>query len=201
MTESIRVLLVEDDAMVRGWVRLTLAGTEFDVIGEAAGADEAHALCARRRPQLLVIDYRLGDGLGTQLVKRLRESGHAAPAVLMTANAEEGFNELAREAGAQGTTLKTGSPDELLRTLRLARAGRPAFDSRHPRRAPGRAALSPREREVVRLIAAGATNREVAAALGVRPETVKTLLGRTFAKLAVRRRAEAVAVAHAQGML
>jgi DNA-binding CsgD family transcriptional regulator len=61
--------------------------------------------------------------------------------------------------------------------------------------------LSPREREVLELVAAGATNREVAAALGLGDETVKTLLSRTFAKLGVRRRAEAVSAAHARGLL
>ena len=68
-------------------------------------------------------------------------------------------------------------------------------------RAPGRGALSPREREVLKLVAAGSTNREIAQQLGVGDETVKTLLGRTFAKLGVKRRAEAVSAAHERGLL
>lgn len=199
--EPVAVLLVEDDAMVRGWVRLSLQGTEFRVVGEASGAAEAVELAARRAPAVLLVDYRLAGGVGTELVRDLRRAGVAAPAVLMTANAEPGFNELAREAGAQGTTLKTGQTEELLRALRLCAAGGTAFDSRHPRRDPGRAALSPREREVIKLVAAGATNREIAEALGVGAETVKTLLSRTFAKLGARRRAEAVATAHDLGIL
>jgi DNA-binding NarL/FixJ family response regulator len=119
----------------------------------------------------------------------------------MTANPERGFNEAGREGGAQGTTLKSGSPHELLAALRTVARGDSAFDSRHPPRPAGRAALSPREREVVRLVAGGATNREVAQALEVGEETVKTLLARTYAKLGVRRRAEAVAEAQKQGLL
>lgn len=198
---TVAVLLVEDDAMVRGWVRMSLEGTEFRLAGEAASAAEALGLVPRRAPDVLLVDYRLPDRLGTEFLRELRRSGHATPAVLMTANAEPGFNELAREAGAQGTSMKTGRSEELLNALRLAAAGGTAFDVRHPRRAAELAALSPREREVLSLVAAGATNREIAEQLEVGAETVKTLLARTFTKLGVRKRAEAVAVAHDLGIL
>ena len=195
------VLLVEDDSMVRGWVRLSLDGTEFRLAGEATTTAEAIALAQRRQPDLLLVDYHLPDGVGTELVRELRRLGVSAPAIVMTANTQRGFNEAAREAGAQGTVLKTGKLDELLGALRAVTSGEDAFDGRHPQRAPGRAALSPREREVLRLVAAGSTNREIAAALEVGDETVKTLLARTFAKLGVRRRAEAVSAAHKHGLL
>jgi DNA-binding NarL/FixJ family response regulator len=195
------LLLVEDDSMVRSWVRLALQGSEFRLAGEAGSAGEALDLASRRNPDLFLIDYRLPDGVGTQLVRQLRERGVQAPAVVMTANPERGFNEAAREGGAQGTTLKSGSAVDLLETLRAVARGELGFDSRHPPRPSGRGALSPREREVVRLVAGGSTNREVAAALGVGEETVKTLLARTYAKLGVRRRAEAVAEAQKQGLL
>jgi DNA-binding NarL/FixJ family response regulator len=195
------LFLIEDDSMVRGWVRLALGGSEFRLAGEARSRAEALDLVTRRQLDLLLVDYRLPDALGTQLVRELREAGIAAPAVLMTANPERGFNEAAREGGAQGTTVKSGSQHELLDALRTVARGETAFDSRHPPRPAGRAALSPREREVVRLVAGGATNREVAAALEVGEETVKTMLARTYAKLGVRRRAEAVAEAQKQGLL
>lgn len=198
---SVAVLLIEDDSMVRGWVRLALEGSEFRLVGEAATGAEVPDLLTRRRPDLMLLDYRLPDTLGTELLRSLRQAGVDTPAILMTANPERGFNEAAREAGAQGTTLKSGSPPELLDALRALVDARSSFDVRHPPRPAGRAALSPREREVVRLVASGATNREVAAALEVGEETVKTLLARTFAKLGVRRRAEAVAEAQRQGLL
>jgi DNA-binding NarL/FixJ family response regulator len=199
--QEVHVLLVEDDAMVRGWVRLSLRNSEFRLAGEAEDAATATDLCARRAPDLLLLDYRLPDLVGTELLRELRRRGVAAPAILMTANGERGMNEAAREAGAQGTVLKTGRADELLLALRLVNDGGDSFDGRHPRRPSGEGALSPRERQVLELVAAGATNREVAAALGLGDETVKTLLGRTFAKLGVRRRAEAVSAAHARGLL
>lgn len=199
MTAS--VLVVEDDAMVQSWLRLALEGSQFRLAGVASSAAETDDLIERRRPDLLLVDYRLPDGVGTELVRRLRQQGLALPAIMMTANTEPGFNEAAREAGAQGSVLKSGSVDELLSALRNVAAGQDAFDVRHPKRPPGRAALTPREREVLRWIASGATNREVANELGVGEETVKTLLARTFAKLGVKKRAEAVAQAHEQGLL
>lgn len=201
MSAELSVVLVEDDAMVRGWVRLALEGTEFRVNGEAGSAAEARELVPRRAPGVLLVDYRLPDGTGTELVRELRQGGITSPAVLFTANAERGFNEFARESGAQGTTLKTGRADELLNALRAVAAGETAFDPRHPRRPAGRGALSPREREVLRLVAAGRTNKEIAGELDVGSETVKTLLARTFAKLGVKRRAEAVEVGHNLGLL
>lgn len=202
MTGSeVSVLLVEDDSMVRGWVRLSLEGSEFRIAGEAPTAAEAVELARRRAPDVLLVDYRLPDRMGTEFLRELRQRGTRAPAVLMTANMERGFNEAAREAGAQGSVLKTGRVDELLAALRSVLRGELAFDSRHPRRPSGRGALSPREREVLRLVAEGATNREIASALDVGEETVKTLLARTFAKLGVRRRAEAVSAAHERGVL
>lgn len=198
---DVSVLLVEDDAMVRGWVRLSLRNSEFRLAGEAEDAVSAIDLCARRAPDLLLLDYRLPDMVGTELLRELRRRGVAAPAVLMTANGQRGMNEAAREAGAQGSVLKTGSAEELLLALRLVVSGGDSFDGRHPRRLAGEGALSPREREVLELVAAGATNREIATALHVGAETVKTLLARTFAKLGVRKRAEAVAAAHDRGLL
>lgn len=200
-SRQLSVLVVEDDAIVRAWVRLALEGSEFRIAGEASTAAEAKALVRRRRPRLLLIDYRLPDRNGTDLLRDLRDDGLTAPALLMTAGAEQGLNEAAREAGAQGSVVKSGRGDELLATLRHVLGGGRPFDPRHPRRAPGHAPLTRREREVLRLVAEGATNAQVADSLSVGEETVKTLLGRTFLKLGVRRRAEAVAVAQKAGLL
>lgn len=198
---EVSVLVVEDDAMVRDWLRLALEGSGFRVVGIAHTAAEALDLIGRRRPSLLLIDQRLPDLVGTELVRELRQQNNQVPAVLMTANADEGFNEAARGSGAQGTVLKTGKAEELLSSLSTVAAGRPSFDARHPKRPLGRGALSPREREVLQLVAGGATNRDIATKLSVGEETVKTLISRTFAKLGVSRRAEAVSEAHKRGLL
>jgi DNA-binding NarL/FixJ family response regulator len=194
------VLVVEDDAIVRAWVRLALDGSEFSVGGEAPSTAAALDLVARRRSDVLLVDHRLPDRFGTELIRQLRQDGNRTPAVLIAARAEPGLNEAAREAGAQGSVLKRGSVDELLTTLRRVVEGGEAFDPRHPRRAPRHGALSPREREVVRLLATGATNREISEQLGIGVETVKTLLARSYGKLGVSRRAEAIAAAHEMGM-
>jgi DNA-binding NarL/FixJ family response regulator len=197
----LKVLVVEDDAMVRSWLRLSLRASEFVIAAEASNAAEALGILDGVEPDFLLVDYHLPDHPGTELVRELRHRHVAAPALLMTANEEHGFNELARSTGAQGSILKSGSPIELLEALRAVAAGRDAFDPRHPRREPGRAVLSPREREVLGLVAEGATNAAIARELGIGIESVKTLLGRTFSKLGVRRRAQAVAAAHERGLL
>lgn len=195
------VLLIDDDAMVRSWVRMALEGTEFRVVAEAESGAEVDALLERWPVTVLLVDYRLPDCTGTELVRTLRLRGIETPAILMTANPERGFNESVRDAAAQGSVLKTGSADDLIAALRRAVDGGTQFDVRHPRRDAQRAALSPREREALRLVAAGATNPEIASSLGVGRETVKTLLSRAFAKLGANRRAEAVSEAHRQGVL
>lgn len=197
---EVSVLLVEDDAMVREWIQSTLKGSEFRVAGVASTAAEGVELAARRNPQLVLTDYRLPDRVGTELVRELRLRGVLAPVVVMTANEERGLNELARDAGAQGTVLKGGSA-ELLQSLRAASNGEQTFDLRHPERKKGQVALSPRERTVLQLVAAGQTNAEIALSLGVGSETVKTLVQRIFQKLGTRRRAEAVSTAHELGLL
>ncbi|MEX2612701.1 MAG: response regulator transcription factor [Gaiellaceae bacterium] len=194
------MLLVEDDAMVREWIELVLKGSEFRLAGVASTAAEGVELAARRNPQLVLTDYRLPDRFGTELVRELRLRGVRAPVVVMTANEERGLNELARDAGAQGTVLKGGSV-ELLQSLRVVSSGEQTFDLRHPQRKKGHVTLSPRERTVLQLVAAGQTNAEIALSLGVGSETVKTLIQRIFQKLGTRRRAEAVSTAHELGLL
>ena len=181
-------------------MRLALNGSEFSVGGEAPTTAAALELVGRRRGDVLLVDHRLPDHLGTELVRQLRRDGNRTPAVMIAARAEPGLNEAAREAGAQGSVLKRGSAEELLSTLRRVVGGGEAFDPSHPRRPPRHGALSPREREVVRLLTTGATNREISERLGIGAETVKTLLSRSYEKLGVSRRAEAVTAAHELGI-
>lgn len=197
---EIGVLLVEDDAMVRGWIEAVLKETEFRVTGVASNAAQGLDMAVRSAPELVLTDYRLPDRPGTELVRELRLRGILAPVVVMTANQERGLNELARDAGAQGTTLKGGSA-ELLEALRAVVDGAQVFDARHPSRRSNHVTLSPRERAVLQLIAGGQTNAEIAHALGVSSETIKTLVQRIFEKLGARRRAEAVSTAHELGLL
>lgn len=130
---GIPVLVVEDDALVRTWLESVFDETEFRVVGSASSAAEAVELAGRCMPELVLTDYRLPDRLGTELVRELRLRGITAPVVVMTANREPGLNEIARDAGAQGTLLKDGGTS-LLESLRLIESGGHHFDLRHPAR-------------------------------------------------------------------
>jgi DNA-binding NarL/FixJ family response regulator len=195
------VLLVEDDAMVRGWIIASLEQTEFRVDAALRTAAEAVEIVPRSRADVLLVDLRLPDERGAELIRRLRAMGVRTPALLMTAVETQGLNELAREVAAQGTILKSGDSDHLLAALRAVAARRTWYDERHPPRDRTRSALTPRERDVLRLVARGRTNPEIAAALSVSRETVKTLLDRIYDKLGVRRRGEAVAAARDLGVI
>ena len=194
------VLVVDDDAMARSWLRLSLRDSEFRVLAEAATAREALTLATTTEPDLLLVDVALPDSSGLDLVRDLRRGGVAAPVVLSATASEPGLNEAAFHAGAQGTLLKTGSTTEVLDALRSVERGAVAFDPRHPRRTAG-PMLTPREREVLGLVAQGATNLEAAAQLGIGVETVKTLLRRVFVKLGVQRRVQAVSTARELGLV
>jgi DNA-binding NarL/FixJ family response regulator len=197
---EISLLVVDDDAIVRSWVRAALAGSEFRVAGEAERASEALELAGRRHPDLLLVDQILPDWTGTELVRELRLRGCDSPAVLMTAAPREGLNETARAAGVQGTVVKSSQPEALLAALRRVLGGGESLAAPHPR-AQRQVNLSPREREILQLIAGGSTNVEIATRLGISRETVKTMLYRAFAKLGAKRRSEAVAEAQRLGLL
>jgi DNA-binding NarL/FixJ family response regulator len=193
--------LVDDDAIVRAWVRLSLEGSEFRVVGEAQSAASAAELVEQRRPELLLLDYRLPDARATDVVRSLRRAGWAMPVLVITATPEAGLNEAAIEAGAQGVVLKRGDAAELLQALRRVAAGLSVVDPQHPRRPAGESPLSPRERDVLRLAASGATNQEIARTLELGAESVKTLLSRAFLKLGARNRTEAATIAKERGLL
>lgn len=195
------VIVIEDDAIVRSWVREALRESAYRIAGEAGSVTEAIELIERRHADLLLVDQHLPDQLGTELVRDLRRRGDRIPVVLMTASAEQGLNELAREAGAQASVVKSSEAQQLVEVLDAVRAGGGLFDPSHPRRPEAEAALAPREREVIGLVAHGLTNKEVAGELGISDETVKTLLERAYTKLGARRRAEAVLEARRRGIV
>lgn len=198
---DVKVLLVDDDAIVRAWVHLAVEGTEFTIVGDGTTVAEGFTLYERRRPDMLLVDHRLSDGIGTDLVRDLRKRGVKDPVLMMSASPQRGLNEAARLAGANGSVLKSGDIGELLGALRIVRRGGESFDHRHPRLDSGQAPLSPREREILNGIADGKTNGEIATELGVSSETVKTMVKRLHVKLGSSRRAEAVAEAHKRGIL
>jgi Response regulator containing a CheY-like receiver domain and an HTH DNA-binding domain len=200
-TAQLEVLIVDDDEIVCAWLRASLAGTEFRVAGEASSRAAALKLLERRRIDLLLVDFQLQGENGLELVRGLRAEERMTPAVIMTASPQRGLSEEAREAGAQATLLKSSKRESLLAALRAVAAGKTWFDPAHPSRSDDASPLTPREREVLTLVARGLTNREAAEQLELGEESVKTYLERAYGKLGVSRRAEAVAEAHRLGLL
>ncbi len=190
------MLLAGEQSTLRAWATLALAETELRVVGEAASADDTIRLAAKHEPEVLLV-----EATGTELVSEIRARGVSVPVVVISPNPQRGFNESAREAGAQGTVLATGSVGRLVAALRAVLRGELSFDAGHPARPAGRTPLSRRERDVLRLVGRGSTNREIARELEIGDQTVKTLLARSCAKLGVNRRGDAFAAARGLGLL
>ncbi|AZH80183.1 DNA-binding response regulator [Microbacterium sp. Y-01] len=204
----ISVLLVDDHPIVRAGVRsLFDQRDDVRVVGEAASGEEAVALARHLHPDVVLCDLRLGTGLdGVQTTAVLR-SLDPAPAVLILTTFDRDAEILgAIEAGAAGYLLKDIAPEEIVRAVRQAASGGPVLtpelSDRMGRvlRAP-RVRLTERERDVLRLLGTGASNREIAKTLFVTEATVKTHLVHVFEKLGADSRSRAIAIARETGLL
>jgi DNA-binding NarL/FixJ family response regulator len=206
----IRVLLADDHPVVRAGLR-ALLGAEPDLVVEleAGTADDAVALAASGRVDVVLMDLQFGGGSGRQGAEatRLVRAVPGAPHVLILTNYDTDADILgAIEAGASGYLLKDAPPAELIAAVRAAAAGQSALApvivqkladrSRIPE---GR--LSPREVEVLGLVAAGRSNRQIGQDLFLSEATVKSHLVHIFGKLGVSSRTSAVASARASGTI
>lgn len=211
----IRVLLADDHEIVRLGLRAVLDGAEdIKVVGEAATADAAIAAAQAGGIDVILMDLRFGPGAegtrvttGAQATHAIRSTMENPPKVLVVTNYDTDADILgAIEAGAVGYLLKDAPPEELLAGVRSAAEGDSALspsvaDRLMTRdRAPG-SALTPRELEVLQLVAAGSSNREIGQLLLLSEATVKSHLVHIYDKLGVRSRTSAVAAAREQGML
>jgi len=204
---TIRLLLCDDHAVVRAGLRALLSSAEdMEVVGEAGSGEEALAMSAAVRPDVVLMDLQLGGGMdGVTATRRL--SGGDGPRVLvLTMFDTDADITRAIEAGATGYLLKAEPPEELFAAIRSAASGRTALSAPVASRVLAqlrspRPALSERERDILRQLAGGLGNRDIARALFISEATVKTHLGRIYAKLGVETRAAAVAVATEQRLL
>lgn len=204
----IRLLLADDHAIVRAGLRALLdGGDELTVVGDVSTAEAAVAFCATTAVDLVLMDLSFGQGRsGADATAELRALPQP-PNVLVVTNYDTDADILgAIEAGACGYILKDTPPSELLAAVRAAAAGEsvlsPAVASKlmtRVRRAD--TTLSPREIEVLRLVADGRSNREIAKELFLSETTVKSHLVHIYAKLGVRSRTSAVARAREQGAI
>ena len=180
--------------MARGWIRRVLESSEFEVVQEMPRLD-------LRTPLRAGAEAVLAEAGNLHEFRSMRLRGPVPPTILMTTGPRRGFNEAARAAGAAGTLVKSDERARLVGVLRAVAASETFFDPRHPPRPYGQGALTARERDVLRLVATGATNSVVADTLGVSPGTVKTLLARARAKLTAKTRTHAVSLAQEQGLI
>lgn len=204
----IRIVIADDHPVVRAGLRALLdAEDDLAVVGEAATPDAATAMAEELAPELVLMDLQFGqETTGADATRRIR-SLDAAPYVLVLTNYDSDGDILgAVEAGASGYLLKDAPPEELVAAVRAAASGQsalaPAFAGRlmARMRAP-RVSLSAREIEVLRLVADGASNGEVARRLHISEATVKSHLVHVFSKLGVASRTAAVSEARALGVL
>ncbi|TDT33962.1 DNA-binding NarL/FixJ family response regulator [Naumannella halotolerans] len=204
----IRILLADDHPVVRTGLRAMLSDDpDLDVIGEAATPDEAVALATDLIPDVVLMDLQFGtDQTGADATRRIRALDRP-PAVLVLTNYDTDSDILgAVEAGASGYLLKDAPPEELIAAIRAAAAGEtalaPAIAGRLlARMRSPQPRLSARETEVLRLVADGATNNDIAARLHISDPTVKSHLVHIYTKLGVSSRTAAVASARDSGLL
>ncbi|WP_369217306.1 response regulator [Streptomyces flavofungini] len=224
MTGSIKVLVVDDQFLIRaGLVGLLRAAPGIEVVGEAGDGDEAVALAARTRPDVVLMDIRMPGMNGiTATAEILAQAAEPPPRVLVLTTFDlDEYVYGALRAGASGFLLKDSGPERLLAAVAAVGAGDALFAPSVTRRlveafarqasgpdAGGRggppsglAALTGREVEVLKLIARGLTNADIAERLYISEATVKTHLNRTMSKLDLDSRAQAVVVAYESGLV
>jgi DNA-binding NarL/FixJ family response regulator len=204
----IRLLVVDDHPVVRdGLIGMFAREPDVEVVGEAADGAQAVGLAAQLRPDVILMDLRMPGTDGVTAIKELARGGAGARVLVLTTYDTDSHVLPAIEAGATGYLLKDAARDDLLRAVRAAARGEAvlapsvAATLMNRVRTPETSPLSQRELEVLQLVAAGATNRVVAAQLFVTESTVKTHLLNIYAKLGVNDRAAAVAEAFGRGLL
>lgn len=217
-TPGPRVLVADDQELVRAGFRLILTSRGLDVVGEAADGAEAVDLARRLRPDVVLMDIRMPVLDGLEATRRILALGSTCRVIMLTTFDLDAYVYDALAAGASGFLLKDVTPAHLAAAVRLVDTGdallAPSITrrlvERHAARTPvprvpavhrDLAVLTPREREVLGLVGRGLSNAELAARLTLSEATVKTHVARIFAKLALRDRAQAVVLAYETGLV
>lgn len=200
----IRLLIVDDHQVVRLGLRTLLAEEpDLQVVGEAGSAEEALVQIANHHPDVVILDIQLPGRSGLEACREIRERFPQTQVVILTSHAAEGFAEQALQFGAAGYVLKQVGNEELVRAVRAASRGETALDPQTAKRvvarmrdlktqAEGNAfrALSPRELDVLRHVARGENNKEIAGALRLSEITVRNYVSNLLDKLDLRNRIE-----------
>jgi DNA-binding NarL/FixJ family response regulator len=202
-TRTIRVLVVDDHPVVTYGVTLLLRAEEgITLVGSARTGREALAVITELTPDVVLLDLRLPDMLATEVIGKIRGVAPDTKVILFTAYADHAALPAALDAGVAGCLLKDVATTDLATAIHRAHTGLSVMDPRidagsagRMREALYRIGLTRREYEVLRLVAAGHTNPEIAEQMGLARNTVKTYLQSAMAKLGARNRVEAIAKA------
>jgi len=206
----IRVLLAEDHATVREGLRLLIdAQPDMEVVGEVSDGRAAVHASTTLKPDVVVLDLSMPVMGGLPAARALRQANSTARVVALTRHDDEAYVHELLEAGASAYILKQSASTELLRAVRaVADGGRfidpalpPAEPPRDPRRGAGTPRATDREVEVLRMIAAGHSNRDIAAALNISVKTVEVHKGNAMRKLGLEGRTDVVRYAVINGWL
>jgi DNA-binding NarL/FixJ family response regulator len=213
----IRVVVADDQALVRGGFRLILqTQPDIEVVGEAADGREAVARTREQRPDVVLMDIRMPGMDGLEATRRLMTTQNPPRVLMLTTFDLDEYVYDALRAGASGFLLKDVRPEQLAEAVRAVAAGdtllAPAITRRlveqYLRRPPpgartplGLGELTDRELDVLRLVARGKSNQQIADTLFLGESTVKTHLTHLFAKLGLRDRAQAVVLAYESGLI
>lgn len=194
--ELLRVLIADDHPLFRLGLRYALGAQGFEVIAEAEDGQKALAKCAALRPDVALIDVKMPGLDGIETCRRLKEAQPEMLVVMLTTFDEPAIIQAAKEAGVSGYLSKETPPAELARALRSI-ARHPEHDWLPPVRLPQ---LTPREIQVLKLLAEGGSNKAIAKTLALSPETVKDYLDGIYGKLEVRDRLSALRRAQELGL-
>lgn len=205
MTPRITILLVDDHALVRrGFRRLIEDEPDLAVIGEAEDGTNAVTMAAELQPDVIVLDYALPGMNGAAAARKIVAARPDARILMLSMHAEPSYLSNALDAGASGYLLKSALDLELVDAIRRVAAGERVLDPRLPAPPAGGAretALTPRELEVLQLIVAGKSNKEIALILGVSPNTVGVHRANIMDRLDIHNAAELSAYAVRNGLV
>jgi DNA-binding NarL/FixJ family response regulator len=211
-----RVLVADDQNLIRTGFRLILNARGIEVVGEAADGAEAVAMARRLEPDVVLMDIRMPVMDGLEATRRILEHAPGCRVLMLTTFDLDRYVYTALSVGASGFLLKDVTPEHLAAAVRLVDTGdallapsitrrlveRFASQGEGPSAVPADlAALTPRELEVLTLLGRGLSNTELAAELTLSEATVKSHVARIFAKLTLRDRAQAVVVAYETGLV
>ncbi|MEQ4722976.1 response regulator transcription factor [Nonomuraea sp. B19D2] len=217
MNSPMRVVIADDQALVRSGFGMILAADGIEVTAEAANGAEAVAAVRRTRPDVVLMDIRMPQMDGLEATRQIMADGTNETRVLILTTYDlDHYVYAALTAGASGFLLKDVTPEHLVAAVRLVRAGDALLAPTITRRLVERFArrdeaepavhrdlseLTPRELEVLRLLATGLSNAELADRLSLSPTTVKTHVARILSKLGLRDRVQAVVLAYETGLI